>query len=1035
MGKLKDKLTLNPSPFGLTTHKTERTAVAVMMHWMREIIKQKDLDLGAPDVETGGSDRKMPDTVIYESRRSQNVLCVIEAKGPWVDAFDDEELKEPARKKATQRKAKYFVLTNFKKFIWYSTEKANAMKPEEEQILDKYDLSQIESLDDIEQLRYSEPIKRSLERFLVQLYEVHSGKRAEPRQSIDEFLIYRLHEKIRILSLYYRRIISDLCHKDKDFAKKLTIWFVDQEWSFSWSAQDFEKAARQTAYLLVNKILFYNILQAKRPSELSALDIPEGLIKSSHLQKILQSFFDEVLKIDYETIYTTDFIDTIAFPDAKEVVKEIKELIRILKRYDFSKLGFDIIGRIFERLIPSEERHNLGQYFTSPDIVDLILKFCLQHETDRIMDPACGAGTFLVRAYQHKKMMNQRQSHEEILDSLWGIDIAKFPAHLSTINLAINDLGEEKNYPNILHNDFFSFVIGGDGFDPETFRKKRANTLGISEREVSYPRKFDVIVGNPPYTRQEEIPDIGVDKEKLIENALKLNNRKIAEIGKRAGIHAYFFIHGYKFLKDKGHFGFIVSSSWLNAEYGKGLKEFFLKNFNIIAIIDSKVERWFEEADINTCIVILQKCREQKERENHPVRFVYLKKPLRYFIPPAQDMWEKQLQRLNDIDKLIKTVMAHNDFYENDDLRIFPKKQKELWEEGFVVEEKKYMGSNWEKYLRAPEIFYKILKKGKDKLVPLKEVANVRFGIKTGANEFFFLTEAEIKKLGIEKEFWMHQNNNKEWKPNKVFVKANEISKPKIEFDSLKNVVLFIKKDKKILKNKNILSFINRGEELGYNKRPTCLSREPGRNWFNIGENIADIIAFPERVRQRYIVFFNPERVSLNKNLNSIEPKKHNLAKVLAIILNSTLTPLYAEIFPRQPGGGGGPLDIDVKVTEEFLVPKSELLEKYAKKILEIPILEREIKSIFNEIGANVPEEVKLDKINVDRLKLDKIIMEEILGLNNEEQIEVYRAVVDLVKSRIDKAQSFGRKGKIEEGIDIEAIKKIIVKKLKEEEE
>ncbi|MBU1449061.1 SAM-dependent methyltransferase, partial [Patescibacteria group bacterium] len=503
MGKLKDKLTLNPSPFGLTTHKTERTAVAVMMHWMREIIKQKDLDLGAPDVETGGSDRKMPDTVIYESRRSQNVLCVIEAKGPWVDAFDDEELKEPARKKATQRKAKYFVLTNFKKFIWYSTEKANAMKPEEEQILDKYDLSQIESLDDIEQLRYSEPIKRSLERFLVQLYEVHSGKRAEPRQSIDEFLIYRLHEKIRILSLYYRRIISDLCHKDKDFAKKLTIWFVDQEWSFSWSAQDFEKAARQTAYLLVNKILFYNILQAKRPSELSALDIPEGLIKSSHLQKILQSFFDEVLKIDYETIYTTDFIDTIAFPDAKEVVKEIKELIRILKRYDFSKLGFDIIGRIFERLIPSEERHNLGQYFTSPDIVDLILKFCLQHETDRIMDPACGAGTFLVRAYQHKKMMNQRQSHEEILDSLWGIDIAKFPAHLSTINLAINDLGEEKNYPNILHNDFFSFVIGGDGFDPETFRKKRANTLGISEREVSYPRKFDVIVGNPPYTRQE----------------------------------------------------------------------------------------------------------------------------------------------------------------------------------------------------------------------------------------------------------------------------------------------------------------------------------------------------------------------------------------------------------------------------------------------------------------------------------------------------------------------------------------------------
>jgi len=1029
MGKLKDKLTLTPSPFGLTTHKTERTAVAVMMHWMREILKQKDLDLGAPDVETGGSDRKMPDTVIYESRRSQNVLCVIEAKGPWVDAFDDEELKEPARKKATQRKAKYFALTNFKKFVWYNTEKVNAMLPEEDQVLDKYNLSQIENLDDIEQARYSEPIKRSLERFLIQLYEVNSGKKAEPRQSVDEFLIYRLHEKIRILSLYYRRIISDLCHKDKDFAKKLTVWFVEQEWSFSWSAQDFEKAARQTAYLLVNKILFYNILQAKRPRELSALDIPEGLIKGSQLQKILQSFFDEVLKIDYETIYTTDFIDTIAFPDAKEVVKEIKELIRILKRYDFSKLGFDIIGRIFERLIPGEERHNLGQYFTSPDIVDLILKFCLQHETDKIMDPACGAGTFLVRAYQHKKMMNQRQSHEEILDSLWGIDIAKFPAHLSTINLAINDLGVEKNYPNILHNDFFSFVIGGEGFDPEAFRKKRAKTLGVSEREVSYPRWFDAIVGNPPYTRQEEIPDIGVDKDKLIENALKLNNRKIAEIGKRAGIHAYFFVHGSKFLKNKGRFGFIVSNSWLDVDYGKGLQEFFLINFKIIAIIESKVERWFEEADINTCIVILQKCKEQQERENHLVRFVYLKKPLRHFIPPAQDMWEKQLERLNDVDKLIKTVMAHNDFYENDDFRIFPKKQKELWDEGFAAEEKKYVGSKWGKYLRAPEIFFKILKKCKDKLVPLIDVANVRFGIKTGANEFFYLTEAEIKNLGIEKEFWMHKDENGNWVPNYIFTSPQESKKIDISIKDLKKrVILIPKKNDKL--EKNIKAYIKKGEEKAFNKRKTCAART---KWYVL-DQIKGNLFWIKDARLRLPVFFSKDDVFCDCRLYSIETKN---PEVLGAILNSTISIFFAEFLGRQLGGGGGPRDVMTYEVKKLLIANPKLVKNEKQKLIKCfnKLKDREIFSIFDEIGSSVPNEVAFNKINIDRLKLDKIIMEDILGLNMEEQLEVYRAVVDLVKSRIDKAQSFGKKGRIEEGIDIDAIKKIVIEKLKEEEE
>jgi hypothetical protein len=1032
MGKLKDKLTLTPSPFGLTTHKTERTAVAVMMHWMREIIKQKDLDLGAPDVETGGSDRKMPDTIIYESRRSQIVLCVIEAKGPWVDAFDDEELKRPAQKKATQRKAKYFVLTNFKKFVWYSTEKVNAMLPEEEQILDKYDLSQIESLDDIEQIRYSEPIKKSLERFLVQLYEVNSGKRAEPRIAIDEFLIYRLHEKIRILSVYYRRIISDSCHKDNDFARKLTIWFVDQEWSFSWSAQDFEKAARQTAYLLVNKILFYNILQAKRPRELSVLDIPEGLIKGSQLQKILQSFFDEVLKIDYETIYTTDFIDNIAFPDAREVVKEIKELIKVLKRYDFSKLGFDIIGRIFERLIPGEERHNLGQYFTSPDIVDLILKFCLRHETDKIMDPSCGAGTFLVRAYQHKKMMNQRQSHEEILDSLWGIDIAKFPAHLSTINLAINDLGVEKNYPNILHNDFFSFVIGGDGFDPEAFRKKRAKTLGVSEREVSYPRWFDVIVGNPPYTRQEEIPDTGVDKEIMIENALKLNNRKIAEIGKRAGIHAYFFVHGYKFLKDKGYFGFIVSNSWLDVDYGKGLQEFFLKNFKIIAIIESKVERWFEEAGINTCIVILQKCQEQQERKNHPVRFVYLKKPLRDFIPPAQDIWEKQLQRLNDIDKLMQTIMAHNDFYENDDLHIFPKKQKDLWDEGFAADEKKYLGSKWGRYLRAPEIFFKILKKNKNKLVPLKNVADVRRGFTTGANEFFYLTEKEIKDLGIEKEFWMHKDSIGKMVSNKIIVSPKEIQSAVIDPQDLKKIVLFIAREKKDLKGKNILRYIVKNENNNLNQRSTCKSRG---QWYSLEKRDPWPLLHPMIHNERQTVAMNKFGVQADHNLFEIKPKRKRDIFPLFCFLLSTSSMLMKEFFGRTNLGEGA-LKTEGSDINKFLVPKEYdkktrlLLGKLKKKYHNAPI-----NSIFDDLQTSESSKVLMENILPERRELDQIVMGEMLGLNENEQFEVYKAVVDLVGSRIDRAQSFGKKGKIEEGIDTAAVKKITLKKIQEEEE
>jgi hypothetical protein len=1028
--KISDQSSKIPSPFQEIPHKTERSGVGILMHWMREIIDDSNIDLGLPDIETSAKDRKMPDLVIYESRRSQRVLCLIEAKPPYFDVFDEYELKEPARKKATYRKAKYFALTNFKKLIWFNTAKVNELKPEEEQIIEKYDLSTIENLDEMENTRHRESIKNGLESFLSRLYLVHIGKEPEPKHPIDELLIYRIHEKIRILSNYYLKIIGDTCHKDFKFAKKLQKWFYDQGWTFYWQAQDFDKAARQTAYLLVNKILFYNLLQAKRPNDLDPLEIPESLTKGALLRSYLQGFFNMVLKIDYETIYTTDFIDEVAFPDAREIVKEIKDLVNILRKYDFSKLGFDVIGRIFERLIPKEERHNLGQYFTNADVVDLILRFSLHYEDDKVLDPSSGAGTFLVRAYQHKKLMNQRKKHEELLHTLWGNDIAKFPAHLATINLAINDLAVDENYPNILREDFFTFRVGDEDFDPDNWRKARAKTLGIQERELTYPRWFDAIVGNPPYTRQEEIREISPEdieyKEKIIDNALSFHGKKIAKISKRAGIYAYFFVHGTKFLKEDGYFGFIVSNSWLDVDYGKGLQEFFLDNYKIVTIIESKVERWFEDADINTCIVILQKCKNKKERDENIVRFVYLKRPLRYFIPPAQDIWEKQVERLNEIDNLKKTILAHNEFYENDELRIYPKKQNELWGEGFETEKENYNGSKWGKYLRAPEIFFKILKNSKNKLVALKDIAEVRRGYTTGANEFFYLTEKDIKKRGIEKEFWMHKDENGRWIPNYVIKSPRECKSINIDPNELKYRILLINKDKKNLKSKKILKYINDSEKKGYNERSTCASRE---RWYELRNREPGLILFAMNQAYRHIVIYNSFKVYPDHNLFEILVNE-NESIYTAAFLSSSISMLLKEFYGRSYGGGSGPLKAEGIDIKKFpIIKPNEVSKKLHIKITEKFLIFRNnnLENTFKEIGASMPKEVSLDKVKHDRRELDKIIMGEILGLSDEEQLEVYRAVIELVRSRIEKAKSFGKKKKTVEEVDIIPIKNTIV--------
>jgi len=1024
-----------PSPFGTAIHKTEWTCAAKAAEWMNGIIESRNLPLGQAEVETTQEgDRKRVDIILFESARSQDVVCVIEMKQPYFDPFDEGELREPARRKAARRRARYFATSNFQHLVWFDTQKANSMVPLEEQIQDKYFLSQIENLDLIEEPRYKNAIVSGLERFLTDLHEIHLGKKAKPRQAIDELLIYRLQDKIRRLSKYYAAIIDNRCHKDTPFAKELGKWFVLQGWSFAWQPQDFDKAARQTAYLLVNKVLFYNVLQAKRPQQLDPLEVPASLTKGSVLQSTLQGYFNDVLKIDYETVYTTDFIDGIAFPGEEGVVKEIRELANILERYDFSRLGYDVIGRVFERLIPQDERHNLGQYFTNPDIVDVILKFCLRHEADKLLDPACGAGTFLVRAYHHKKLTNQFLKHEDLLKTLWGTDIAKFPAHLSTINLAIQDLSVDKNYPNILQQDFFSLLSTEGGFElPTKARKAIAKTLGIEEREVTYPRWFNCVVGNPPYTRQEEmaeiVPEIKEYKQGIIDRALKdSTGKRIAEISKRAGIHAYFFVHGMKFLRDGGRFGFIVSNSWLDVDYGKGLQEFFLNNYKIIAIIESKVERWFEEADVNTCVVILEKCKDKKERDQNLVRFVYLFKALSYFIPPAQEMWQRQIERLNEVDKLVKTIMAHSQFYQNEELRIFPKSQAELWEEGFDEGSGKYLGAKWGKYLRAPEIFFKIVEKGKGKLVPLKEIAEVRFGIKTGANEFFYLTDEEIKRRGIEREFWMHRDDKGKWVPNYIVKSPRECKSIVVKPEGLRYRVLMIHKDRKNLRRTNVLKYIKEGESKGYHRRPSCASRE---RWYDLGCQAPPDGLWFKAFDDRVIAPLNAHLFFSSDRFYAVYAKDRTFRNSLFTYLNSTLPFLIVEIWGRVNLGEGA-LD---NMTYEAASMSVLDARKYSVRGSEIrkAFLERNMQTVFEELGASCPEEVSLDKVEPDRRELDKTVMEEILGLTDAEQLEVYRAVVDLVKSRIDRAKSFGKRRKTTEGIDVELLMNMVVDKLGEE--
>jgi len=115
--------------------------------------------------------------------------------------------------------------------------------------------------------------------------------------------------------------------------------------------------------------------------------------------------------------------------------------------------------------------------------------------------------------------------------------------------------------------------------------------------EVLKEGGFDVVIGNPPYIRQEKIKEL---KPKLqIEDYKSYNGT--------ADIYVYFFEQGYRLLKDGGSLSFITSNKYTRAKYGKEFREFILKNTDILEYIDFNGVKVFESATVDTSILSFKK--------------------------------------------------------------------------------------------------------------------------------------------------------------------------------------------------------------------------------------------------------------------------------------------------------------------------------------------------------------------------------------------------------------------------------------------
>jgi len=793
------------------------------------------------------------------------------------------------------------------------------------------------------------------------------------RTALDEVFVFRLKALHSILAPLMYDSLENRLATDKAFKQKYEEWVKKQGWTLD--EERHSNIADQGAYILINKILFYKALERKK--NLPPLTKKENV---AELLEILRECFDAALKIDYKAVFQRDPIyDEI--PLTPEVAQRLNILIDEVSEYDLSKMKRDVIGTLYEKLIPKEERRTLGQFYTPPQIVELIVKMCVRNPDDKVLDPGCGSGGFLVASYDHLlelkgKTETDEKTHQELLSQIWGVDINKFPAHLATINLANQNLESQSDHINVVISDFF------DIREPEQKVLAPWSTVTLNDRreEVEIPL-FDAVVANPPYTRHEEISS--KQKKKIRAVALRYGTENI-DLSARAGIYTYFFLHGAKFLKDDKRMGMIVSNSWLDVGFGGDLQKFFLDHFKILAIIDAD-KRVFRDADVNTVVVILEKAdgdERKDERDANLVKFVRLKTHL-------------------EIDETIECIKKHNQYSSSENIRILPKRQRDLKEEGFDKEKHRYVGSKWGTYLRAPDIFYTILKKGASKLVRLQKMGKVRYPIKTGINEFFYANDEVIQNFGIEPEFLVP-----------VIKSPKDFKTIRLGVDGL-NKFLFrcnlskrdlLKRDKK-----GALSYIEWGEKQVTKPRqktqkgvpwpevPSVQGRKP--SWYSVEEiDPADVICNRFFDKRFFFGFCDTPAIEDQTFYGLILNEDYRQVKEAQIaILNTTLSYLLVEIFGRVALGQGVLQYATYEMGRLLTVDAKALPQDVRDRLVSAfkAVSTRQIHSIF--------EEVKMK----DRRDLDNIIFD-FVGLTEEERLEVYEAVRELVQRRITKAEEIG---------------------------
>lgn len=442
-----------------------------------------------------------------------------------------------------------------------------------------------------------------------------------------------------------------------------------------------------------------------------------------------------------------------------------------------------------------------GGYYTPSEITEFICKWAIDKDDVDVLEPSCGDGAFIKSLC---KRIPKKNSRKKIL----GIEIDKEEAKKAS-----------KYNATVINDDFFSYY----------------------EKEILDKKKFDCIVGNPPFIRYQNF------NKDYREKALRMLEGYNVKLNKLTNIWLPFLILSSYSLKDAGKLGMVIPSELLQVDYAAEGRKFLSQFFERITIINFK-KLLFENAQQEVVILLAEKKADKKG-----IRMI-------------------ELDNLDSLKKL-----------DSEDINNIELKTLKLTNE------------KWTKYyLNNKEL--KLL----DKIDNIKEIPRstdlfeINVGLVTGENQFFILNKEEVDKRKLNNSVDKIVGRSEQL--SGVILDGEKFKKL---VEKGKKVFLFSPKNSEL--DTYSKKYIHYGEEIKANAGYKCRIR---KQWYVVPKTwVAD--AFILRQVHRYPkMIYNPNHVLNTDTIHKVRFKENVCAEdVISAFINS-YTFVLCELNGRSYGGG-----------------------------------------------------------------------------------------------------------------------------------